>query len=381
MSGYYGEWRPYVSVGQRRAQARREMAKLRKKGQDIQPVEIEGSTIARSFWGKGWCSHLESFGDYSNRLPRGRTYARNGSVCHLGIEKGVVEAIVSGSELYHVSVEITPLNKSKWNTLKKRCAGQIGSLIELLQGRLSEEIMGTVIDRDKGLFPRPGEIKFSCDCPDWAGMCKHIAAVMYCIGARLDKRPELLFLLRGVDHEELISAGAVAKTILGSGSRRSRRRTLPGKLLEEVFEVELDDAPKKPARTRKVAKDKAAKANPATGKTANGRTTKGKVVKGKAAGTKGTTGRTRMAKRSGKITSKGKSSGAKSPVGATRSPRPFKPTANAVTRLRRRHGMSKAEFARAIGVSLPTISNWEQASGAIKPQAKGLTGLIRLHAQ
>jgi protein-export SecD/SecF family membrane protein len=147
---------------------------------------------------------------------------RNGSVCHLEIRKGEIEAIVSGSELYRIKVEITSLQAAKWKSLKQRCTGKIGSLIELLQGRLSEEIMEVVVDRSNGLFPLPGEIKYTCDCPDWAGMCKHIAAVMYGIGARLDSRPELLFALRGVDHQELISAGAASGTIAGSGLEEAR---------------------------------------------------------------------------------------------------------------------------------------------------------------
>jgi len=337
-NSYYGGWAPYVPVAQRRVQAQREVSKLRKKGQDIQPVEIEGRTIARSFWGKGWCTHLDSFGDYSNRLPRGRTYVRNGSVCHLGIKKGSVEAIVSGSELYRVTVTITPQKKAKWNKLKQRCTGKIGSLIELLQGRLSKEIMSTVADRKHGLFPLPGEIQYACDCPDWADMCKHIAAVMYGIGARLDTQPELLFLLRGVDHEALITADAAADAIAGAGSHRARRRSLSGKKLESVFGVELDDTPDNDP----VA---APKRRPATRKT-----------KPKKAGTK--TGRVRVKKAA-----------------------PFKPAARSVAALRRRLDMSKAEFARAVGVSSLTVTNWEKARGAINPRARGLAGLIRLHNQ
>ena len=335
---YYDGWPAYVSVSERRAKANREMSKLRKKGQDIQPVEIEGRTIARSFWGKGWCTHLESFGDYSNRLPRGRTYVRNGSVCHLGIRKEKVEATVSGSDLYCVTVDITPLKKAKWDMLKKRCTGKIGSLIELLQGNLSEEIMHTVTDREHGLFPLPGEIRYACNCPDWAAMCKHIAAVMYGIGARLDTQPDLLFLLRGVDHEELIAADAAADAIAGSGSRRSRRRSLSGKDLVSVFGVELDDTP-----------DEAPIA------TTKRRPTKRKTTQ--------------------------KTSGAKLRTPRTQKVAPFKATARSVAALRRRLSMSKAEFARAVGVSAATVANWEKVTGAINPHAKGLAGLIRLNNQ
>jgi uncharacterized Zn finger protein len=334
----YGGWPEYVPVAQRRANAKLEVDKLRKKGEDIQPVEIEGRTIARSFWGKGWCTHLESFGDYSNRLPRGRSYARNGSVCHLGISKGKVEAIVSGSELYRVSVEIAPLKKAKWSKLKQRCTGKIGSLIELLQGKLSEEIMGTVTDRDDGLFPKPGEIKYSCNCPDWADMCKHIAAVMYGIGARLDAQPELLFLLRGVDHEDLISTDAATEAIAGTGSRRTRRRTLAGKDLENVFGVELDDAEDAVPITAPVRRPrkKAATATKAAAKALKPR------VKKKA---------------------------------------PFTPTARKIANLRKRLGMGKAAFGREVGVSAATITNWEKAKGPIRPHAKGMAGLTRLHSQ
>jgi uncharacterized Zn finger protein len=336
------------------------MDKLRKKGSVIQPVTIEGRTIARSFWGKGWCTHLESFGDYSNRLPRGRTYVRNGSVCHLNIEKTKVDAIVSGSELYDVRVEITPLKKQSWQTLKHQCTGKIGSLIELLQGRLSDEIMGIVTDRQQGLFPQPGEISYQCNCPDWAGMCKHIAAVMYGIGARLDKQPELLFLLRGIDHEELITADASASAITGGGSSRSHRRSLSDKNLASVFDVEIEYNPKEPDQ-------------PKTSKPKTSKRTSRKISAAKKTAAKKVTAKKTATSTPSKRPSKKRT--------AKRAPAPFRPTSAAVARLRRRLAMSKAEFARAVGVSTATISNWENAGGAIRPNAKGLAGLERLHRQ
>jgi uncharacterized Zn finger protein len=171
MSRYHYGWSPYVPVAERRASAAKKMDKLRKQGVNIQPVVIEGKMIARSFWGKAWCNHLDSFGDYSNRLPRGRTYVRNGSVCHLDVSKGKVEAIVSGSSLYTVTMNIKTLASTKWEDVKKRCAGGIGSLLELLQGRLSDEIMAVVTDRNEGLFPGPRDINYQCSCPDYAGSC------------------------------------------------------------------------------------------------------------------------------------------------------------------------------------------------------------------
>lgn len=235
---YYG-WAPYVPVAERRAKAQKQLEKMKKKGLKVQPVQLSGRKIADSFWGKGWCDHMESFGDYANRLPRGRTYVRNGSVCHLEIKSGRIEAIVSGSSLYNVSITIFPLAIHKWKAVKSACIGQIGSLIDLLRGKLDRGVMEVVSDRKGGLFPLPGEIKFDCDCPDSAGMCKHIAAVMYGVGARLDHSPELLFHLRGVNHEELVDVSAVVTGVAKAGT--SRRRIAPSGLAD-VFGVEMADA-------------------------------------------------------------------------------------------------------------------------------------------
>jgi uncharacterized Zn finger protein len=172
--GFKG-WAPYVTVAERQEKARKQLEKMKKKGLNVQPVQLSGRKIAASFWGKGWCDHMESFSDYSNRLPRGRSYVRNGSVCHLEIKSGQIMAIVSGSALYNVSISINPLTAKKWDAVKRCCAGRIGSLIDLLRGKLDHGVMEVVTNRKEGLFPLPGEIKFDCDCPDWAGMCKHVA--------------------------------------------------------------------------------------------------------------------------------------------------------------------------------------------------------------
>ncbi len=234
-------WRPYVPVWKRRAQAQKKMEKLRKKGMNIQPVKVEGRRIAHTFWGQAWCEHLEKFSDYANRLPRGRTYVRNGSVCHLDIQKGMIEAKVSGSDIYDIRIAIKPLPKNKWQRLKDACTGRVGSLLELLQGRLSDHVMNVVTDKNQGLFPLPGEISLKCSCPDWAVMCKHVAAAMYGIGARLDEKPELLFLLRGVDHQELVMEDA-AKSVV-SKARKTDRRTLDEGELAEVFDIDLAPVP------------------------------------------------------------------------------------------------------------------------------------------
>ena len=220
-------WRPYVSAAERRLRALREMAKLTKKGHLVSPVVIEGRTIARTFWGKAWCDNLERYSDYENRLPRGRTYVRNGSVIDLQIAPGEIKALVSGSDIYKVTVIVAPVSKVRWKSICADCAGAIDSLVELLQGRFSKGVMLRVCQQRTGLFPSPDEIKLSCSCPDWADMCKHVAAVLYGIGARLDQQPELLFRLHKVDEKELIAKagnnlplsknGPAAAKVLGGG--------------------------------------------------------------------------------------------------------------------------------------------------------------------
>jgi len=263
--GWYYDYRPYVSVAERRRQAQRELEKRRKKGLPVSPIEIEGRTIARTFWGKAWCDNLESYSDYENRLPRGRTYVRNGSVVHLEIKPGKISAIVSGSELYNVEITISPLPDAHWKRVKKECAGQIGSLVELLQGKLSKSVMDVVTRHDEGLFPRPAEIKMKCSCPDWAGMCKHVAAVMYGIGARLDTQPELLFLLRQVDHLELIAGAVDAAPATEKGKPRGKKTIAAGDLAD-VFGIEMTEpetpavAPTTPAKSTKTSRASSAKA-------------------------------------------------------------------------------------------------------------------------
>jgi uncharacterized Zn finger protein len=222
----YFAWGDYVSVAERRQRAEKELAKLRKAGRAVSPVRIEGRKIAESFWGVSWCTNLERYSDYATRLPRGRSYVRNGFVVDLQIGKGKVTAIVSGTELYNVTVSITPVTGLRWKAICRDCSGSIDSLVELLQGRMAKGVMDRVCRQGDGLFPAPGEIKLSCSCPDWADMCKHVAAVLYGVGARLDATPELLFVLRGVDQSELL-AGA------GQDLSRGKPATAAGNVLAD----------------------------------------------------------------------------------------------------------------------------------------------------
>jgi uncharacterized Zn finger protein len=214
-------WQPYVSVAEKRRRAERKLAKLRKRGQSVAPVTIDGRIIAKSFWGRSWCENLERYSDYENRLPRGRTYVRNGSVLDLQIAKGEIAAMVAGSELYKIKIAIAPVTRARWKSICRDCAGTVDSLVELLQGRLAQGVMDRVCRKGDGLFPSPHEIKLSCSCPDWAEMCKHVAAALYGVGARLDEKPQLLFVLRGVDENELLATAgpdvALGKSVPAAG--------------------------------------------------------------------------------------------------------------------------------------------------------------------
>ncbi|MDP3177193.1 MAG: helix-turn-helix domain-containing protein [Spirochaetaceae bacterium] len=283
------------------------MGRLAKKGEAIQPVSIQGRAIATTFWGKAWCENLEQYSDFANRLPRGRSYARNGSVCHLEIHPGEVRAKVMGSELYSVTISIAPLGAEAWKEIKSRCSGQIASLLDLLGGKLSEGVMKVVTDRAGGLFPKPKQIAMNCDCPDWADMCKHVAAVLYGVGARLDQSPELLFVLRGVDHQELVSSrieDAVAHVVEGGSRRRLAADDLSG-----IFGVDIEDGSAAPAA--------AAAAPPAS-----------------------------------------------RDAGAF----PESITGSWVRELREKSGLTKADFASRLGISAATIALWEKNPSVLKLQ-------------
>ena len=235
----YFQWRPYVPVAVRRRRVGKTLAKL-VKGRPVSPVSIEGRAIARSFWGKSWCSNLERYSDFANRLPRGRTYVRNGSVVDLQIATSRVAALVSGSRLYTVTITIAAVTAARWKAICRDCAGSIDSLVELLQGRLSKAVMDRVCRDGDGLFPAPGEIKLSCSCPDRADMCKHVAAALYGVGARLDEQPALLFELRGVDQNELIA-------VAGEGMALGKEAATPSMVLDEgdvaaLFGLEMAEA-------------------------------------------------------------------------------------------------------------------------------------------
>jgi uncharacterized Zn finger protein len=240
----------YVSAATRRRTAQRELARLATKGHTPAPIVMLDRRIATTFWGEAWCENLERYSDFANRLGRGRSYLRNGSVVDLRIEPGLVTALVSGSALYKVQIKVGAVPKPHWRAICRDSAGAIDSVIELLHGQLSKSVMARLCQKGSGLFPAPSEITMTCSCPDAAIMCKHIAAVLYGVGNRLDREPALLFTLRRVKQEDLV-------TRAGTGAELARRRTATGRrILDEsslgdVFGLDIRPAFPAPKRRRK----------------------------------------------------------------------------------------------------------------------------------
>jgi hypothetical protein len=241
--GWHGWYGSRLSVAARQAQAARRAAALQKKSRrTFAPIVVEGRNIATTFWGEAWCANLERYSDFANRLPRGRSYVRNGSVIDLAIEPGRVTALVSGTNLYTVQVDVAAVPKARWAAICRDSAGAIDSVVELLQGRLSASVMARLCREGTGLFPAPKEIRFACSCPDWAAMCKHVAAVLYGIGVRLDREPSLLFTLRQVKADELIGRASGAG-LARKGSGAGGRKVLDGASLGAIFGLDLVETP------------------------------------------------------------------------------------------------------------------------------------------
>lgn len=237
MAGWGSRWKPYVPVAERRRKAAQAAAKANKAGTPFSPIVAASGAIATSVWGKAWCDNLERYSDYDTRLPRGRTYVRNGSVVDLAIEPGMVRAQVMGSSLYHVEVRVAAVSEPRWQAIAAECAGSIDSMVELVQGKFSSAVMQRLCRPGDGLFPAPSEITFSCSCPDWASMCKHVAAVLYGVGVRLDQRPELLFALRSVNGNDLLVQARTAPAL----PRRApaKAKVLDESALGDVFGIEM----------------------------------------------------------------------------------------------------------------------------------------------
>ena len=276
----YWRYPPYVSVAEKRAKAAKKLRQLKKKNPHINPIEIEGTAIARTWWGKAWNRNLESYADYSNRIGRGRSYVRHGAVLDLQIRPGEVESLVQGSRSkpYSVSIRIKAMGKKNWKEIKTASEGRLDSLQEFLAGKFPKALGEIFTTQGKGLFPSPKEIDFDCSCPDWASMCKHVASTLYGIGARLDQDPGLFFKLRKVKMKDLVTEAVEEKTRkLLKKARKKTRRVIDDSDLADVFGIDME-SPVEPKKKRK----KPGKKGTGTKKPPKPRAKKVKALTGKA---------------------------------------------------------------------------------------------------
>lgn len=238
----YSGFPRYIPVAERRAKAKQKIRQLKKKNPDLAPVVIEGRAISTTFWGKEWNKNLERYADFQNRIGRGRSYVRHGSVLDLHIDAGKVKASVLGSSLYKVSVSIKPIPEKRWAGMLEECRGRLDSLKKLAAGKFPKDLADLFTKKGEGLFPSPEEIDFNCSCPDIAYMCKHVAAVLYGIGARLDKDPNLFFVLRQADMNELVeqTVKESKKDLLSKAEKKSSRIIEEESTLSDMFGIDLE---------------------------------------------------------------------------------------------------------------------------------------------
>jgi uncharacterized Zn finger protein len=224
--GYYG-YKPYKPVADKKAEAQKKLAKLIKKNPGISPIVIEGRKIAVTWWGAAWNKNLESYANFANRIGRGRSYVINGMVLDLQIGPGAVKAMVSGSRKtpYDVIIRIDKLSDGRWRNIVEQCSRRIAGISDLVEGKFPEDLAQIFLKQESGLFPSPREIHLGCSCPDLADMCKHVAAALYGVGARLDHDPTLFFTLRGIDFSELLKKSVEEKidSMLKNAGRKSDR--------------------------------------------------------------------------------------------------------------------------------------------------------------
>ena len=268
---YWDYYPRYVSVAEKKAKAAKKLKQLKKKNHNIKPVVIEGSAIARTWWGKSWNRNLERYADYSNRIGRGRSYVRHGAVLDLQIDSGKVESLVQGtrSKPYSVSIKIKAINKKIWQDIKASCGGKLDSLQELLAGKFPKALGEIFMAQGKGLFPSPKEIEFSCSCPDWAYMCKHVAATLYGIGARLDEEPGLFFKLRKVRMNDLVTGVVEDKTRkLLEKAKKKTKRVIAESDLADMFGIDME-APAGPIKKSAEVTKKSIKKKKSPGLTSN----------------------------------------------------------------------------------------------------------------
>ena len=263
MSRYdYYSFPVYVSVAKKKANAEKKIKQLKKKNPNISPVIITGKKLAESWWGISWNKNLESYADYSNRLGRGRSYVRHSAVLDLKIKPGKIISLVQGSfsTPYKVEITIKKIKNLKWHDIIEQCQEKTDSLNDLLDGKLPENMADILTNQKQGIFPSPNEIEFDCSCPDWASMCKHVAATLYGVGARLDYDPAIFFSLRGIKMENLVSKAIEAQTnqLLEKSKTRKSKRIIEDADLSSQFGIDFENSDISNSKQKSTSKPKLA---------------------------------------------------------------------------------------------------------------------------
>lgn len=204
-------------------------ARLTEEGSQLSPVRASGRNLVSNCWAKAWMRHLGQSEVYGMRLAPGRTYLRYGCVIDCCISPGLIHALVSGEHVYEVDIRIAPPTEEQLGLIRTGCEGRVASWIDILQGRLSEDVLTLLCEPETGILPELGNISCSCTCPDWADICKHAAAALYATGVKLDHSPDLLFTLRQITLEQLLPAASGPAAPLDNGS------------LSSLFDINLDN--------------------------------------------------------------------------------------------------------------------------------------------
>lgn len=167
-------------------------------------------TFGKTWWGQQWLNSLNNI-DYSNRLPRGYTYARNGSIQSISLEENSIHAKVAGSrpEPYQVDIILPPFFDPQLSQFMDALANRPVIISKLLNRELDPEVLSIAEQMGLKVFPKQWtDFKMQCSCPDWAVPCKHLAAVIYKVSAEIDNDPFLVFGLHRVNLiEELSNRG------------------------------------------------------------------------------------------------------------------------------------------------------------------------------
>lgn len=231
-------FQPYKIPTATELEKKKEKSRTRLRGHDLKPIVIEGKTLGRTWWGKAWNQNLESYADYSNRVGRGKTYVRQGMVIHLNIEEAQVFGLVQGRKKapYEILVKIEPSTEDDIKAIGEISRQHVESFESLLHGEFPKELEVLFTRKGFGLFPSPKEIDFYCSCPDHAYMCKHVAAVLYGIGSRLDEDPQLFFTLRQINGINFIKESIdVVLTDMLNGAGVKTERTISEEKAKRLF--------------------------------------------------------------------------------------------------------------------------------------------------